>query len=173
MDKINVKIQDINDELEKFNSAITKFKPYTENFISSTKNKFKGFNSDFIKKIEAAMENMAARVDSMDLKLVISAILIQRQVGGNMSEILDNISDTIKDRLKLKNDIRVMTATGRISSMVVGLIPIFISGVLMLLNPEFIMKFFETSMGVTLLIIACVMEVVGLIVIKKIVTIKY
>lgn len=58
MNKINVKIQDIYDELEKFNSAIIKFKPYTENFIRSTMNKFEGFNSDFIKKMEATMENM-------------------------------------------------------------------------------------------------------------------
>ncbi|OQB25554.1 MAG: Bacterial type II secretion system protein F domain protein [Firmicutes bacterium ADurb.Bin182] len=123
--------------------------------------------------IDIALENMLSRVKSMDLRLMVSAILIQRQVGGNLSEILENISATIRDRLKLKDDIRVMTATGRISALVVGLIPIFICGILMLLNPEFIMKFFETTIGITLLVIACIMEIIGFIVIKKVVTIKY
>lgn len=123
--------------------------------------------------IDTALTNMVQRVNSTDLMLTISAIQIQRQVGGNLMEILENISVTIKERIKLKDDIRVMTASGRISSVVVGLIPVFIGGLLMLINPAYIKTFFDTSMGVSMLIAAAVMELLGFIIIKKIVTVKY
>jgi tight adherence protein B len=105
--------------------------------------------------------------------MTVAAVEIQRQVGGNMMEILENISGTIKDRLKLKDDIRVMTATGRTSGLVIGLLPLFISLILMLLNPSYIMTFFETSLGIGMLITAAVMEVIGFLVVNKMVTIKY
>lgn len=123
--------------------------------------------------IDDALSNMVERVNSTDLMLTVSAVQIQRQVGGNLLEILDNISVTIKERLKLKDDIRVMTATGRISSLVVSLIPIGIGGLLMLLNPSYIQTFFNTSLGIGLLCLCVAMEIIGFIVIKKIVTIKY
>ncbi|MHB1315736.1 MAG: type II secretion system F family protein [Christensenellales bacterium] len=123
--------------------------------------------------MDSALNNMVQRIQSTDLMLMVSAVQIQRQVGGNLLEILDNISVTIKERLKLKDDIRVMTASGRISSVVVGMIPVFIAGALMLINPAYIQTFFETSMGIVMLITAAVMEVMGFLVIKKIVTIKY
>ncbi|MEZ4357801.1 MAG: type II secretion system F family protein [Eubacteriales bacterium] len=123
--------------------------------------------------IDTALANMVQRVKSTDLMLTISAIQIQRQVGGNLMEILENISVTIKERLKLKDDIRVMTASGRISSVVVGLIPVFIGGLLMIINPAYIKTFFDTTMGIGMLITATVMELIGFIIIKKIVTVKY
>ena len=123
--------------------------------------------------IDTALTNMVQRVNSTDLMLTISSIQIQRQVGGNLMEILENISVTIKERIKLKDDIRVMTASGRISSVVVGLIPVFIGGLLMLINPAYIKTFFDTSMGIGMLITATVMELIGFIIIKKIVTVKY
>ena len=123
--------------------------------------------------MDVALTNMVQRVNSTDLMLTISAIQIQRQVGGNLMEILENISVTIKERIKLKDDIRVMTASGRISSIVVGLIPVFIGGLLMLINPAYIKTFFDTTMGIGMLIAAAVMELIGFIIIKKIVTVKY
>ena len=123
--------------------------------------------------MDAALNNMLQRVQSTDLMLMVSAVQIQRQVGGNLLEILENISVTIKERLKLKDDIRVMTATGRTSSIVVGMIPVGIGGALMLINPSYIQKFFDSSFGVGMLITGAVMEIIGFMVIKKIVTIKY
>lgn len=123
--------------------------------------------------LDAALSNMVTRVKSTDLMLTVSAVQIQRQVGGNLLEILDNISVTIKDRLKLKDDIRVMTATGRISSFVVASIPVGMGGLLMLINPTYIQTFFETSIGIGLLCTCIAMEIIGFLIIKKIVTIKY
>ncbi len=113
------------------------------------------------------------RVRSTDLMLTVSAVQIQRQVGGNLLEILENTSKTIKERIKLKDDIRVMTASGRISSIVVGMLPVAIGGLLMLINPSYIQTFFDTSMGVIMLVVAAGMEITGFLIIKKIATIKY
>ena len=123
--------------------------------------------------IDAALDGMVKRVRSTDLMLTVSAVQIQRQVGGNLLEILENTSKTIKERIKLKDDIRVMTASGRISSIVVGMLPVVIGGLLMLINPSYIQTFFDTSMGVIMLVVAAGMEITGFLIIKKIATIKY
>ena len=123
--------------------------------------------------VEKALHNMTVRIKSADLMLTVSAVLIQRQVGGNLSEVLDNISETIKERLKIKDEIRVLTATGRISGTVIGMLPVGIGVILLLLNPDYITLFFETSMGKMLLVLAGVLELIGFLFVKKIVTVKY
>lgn len=123
--------------------------------------------------VDRALNNMAERIKSADLMLTVSAILIQRQVGGNLSEILDNISGTIKERIKLKDEIKVLTATGRMSGTVVGLLPVAIGLILLLLNPDYIKTFFETDLGIMMLVAAGVLEAVGFIFVRKIVSIKY
>jgi len=123
--------------------------------------------------VDMAMANLAERVKSTDLNLAVSAIQIQRQVGGNLVELLENISETIKDRIKIKNEIKVLTASGRTSGMIIGLLPIGLAGVLMLINPEFIAGFFNTKLGYVMVITGAVMETIGFFAIKKIVTIKY
>jgi tight adherence protein B len=123
--------------------------------------------------LDTALTNMQRRVKSTDLLLTISAVQIQHQVGGNLMEILSNISGTITERQKLKDDIKVMTATGRMSGIVVGMLPIGIGGILMLINPEYIQTFFNTSLGTIMLIVSGVMEIIGFLLIKKVITIKY
>jgi tight adherence protein B len=123
--------------------------------------------------MEKALENMSTRIKSNDLMLLVSAVLIQRQVGGNLSEILQNISDTIRDRLKIKANIRVLTTTGRASSKIVGLIPVFILLILMVINPSYVRSFFETKAGTVMLVIASVLEVVGFLAVRKVSQIKF
>lgn len=123
--------------------------------------------------VDTALERMSERVKSLDLTLTVSALQIQRQVGGNLLEILENISITIKDRIKVKDDIRVLTATGRSSGVIVGSIPLVIGGLLVLINPEYMMTFFNTRSGNIMLMVAGGMEVLGFLIIRKIVDIKY
>lgn len=123
--------------------------------------------------VDLALSNLAERVKSTDLSLAVSAIQIQRQVGGNLLDLLENISETIKDRIKVKNEIRVMTATGRASGMIIGSLPIALAAVLMMINPEFIQAFFATRRGIGMVITGVVMETIGFLLIKKVVTIKY
>ncbi len=123
--------------------------------------------------MENALENMVERLKSKDFMLIVAAVLIQRQVGGNLSEILDGISDTIRERLKIKTSIKVLTASGRTSGMGVGLMPVFILFMLMLINPPYLRMFFETQIGIIMLCIAGGLEVVGFLFVKKIVSIKF
>lgn len=121
---------------------------------------------------EQALENMANRVESDDLGLVIIAVLTQRQVGGNLAEILDNISGTIRDRLKIKGEIRTLTAQGRISGVIIAMVPVGIGLVLQIMNPEYLALLFNNKIGLCILGIALVMELVGIYSINKIIKIE-
>ncbi len=123
--------------------------------------------------LDEALNNMADRVKSADLMLVVSAVLIQRTTGGNLSEILTTISHTIRDRIKIKGEINSITAQGRMSGMIIGALPICIAAVLMVINPEYMTVFFTTSAGKIMLAVSVIMEILGFFAIRKVVTIEY
>lgn len=123
--------------------------------------------------MEDALNNMVDRVKSADFMLVVSAVLIQRTTGGNLSEILSTISDTIRDRIKIKGEINSITAQGRMSGMIIGALPICIAAILMVVNPDYMSTFFTTSAGNIMLAVSIVMEVLGFFAIRKVVTIEY
>lgn len=123
--------------------------------------------------LEEALNNMGKRIASEDLQLIITAVLIQRQVGGNLAIILDNISETIRDRIRIQGEIRTLTAQGRISGLVIGCLPFIIVVILMLMNPKFLEPLFQSSMGIMLIIWGLVSEVIGIIFIRKITAIDY
>lgn len=120
---------------------------------------------------EQALENLGNRIESDDLGLVITAVLIQRQVGGNLAEILDNISGTIRDRIKIKGEIRTLTAQGRISGIIISLVPVGLGVILGITNPEYIGLLFKETLGICILVIAVVMQIVGIYSINKIIKI--
>jgi len=121
---------------------------------------------------EIALGNMAKRIDSEDLDLVFTAVLIQRQVGGNLSEVLDNIARTIRERVRIRGEIRTLTAQGRMSGLIVGLLPVAMGFVIYLLNPEYIRVLFSHPIGRLMLIAATVSQVIGIILIRRIVDIE-
>ena len=93
--------------------------------------------------MERALDNLLRRIPSDDLDFVITAINVQREVGGNLSEILDTISFTIRERVRIKGEIRVMTAQVRTSGIVLSLIPGFLTVALWFISPEYISSFFD------------------------------
>jgi tight adherence protein B len=121
---------------------------------------------------EAAMNNLAKRVNSDDLDLVVTAVLIQRQVGGNLAEVLDNISNTIRDRIKIKSQIRTLTAQGRISGLIVSLLPLGTGLMIYVVNPEYIKLLFSSPLGNALLAVGVISQVIGMLFIRKIVNIE-
>ena len=123
--------------------------------------------------MEEALNNMADRVKSPDLMLVVSAVLIQRTTGGNLSEILSTISNTIRERIKIKGEINSITAQGRMSGLIIGSLPICIAAILMVVNPEYMTTFFTTTAGNIMLIVSVVMEILGFFAIRKVVSIEY
>jgi tight adherence protein B len=120
---------------------------------------------------EIALKNMLNRMESDDLRLIINAILIQKDIGGNLSEILDNISNTIRERQKIQNELKTLTAQGRLSGIIVMLIPFFLGITIYLFNKEYMMLLFTTPIGLGMIITAFVNQILGLIMIKKIIKI--
>lgn len=123
--------------------------------------------------IETTLTRLSDKIGSQNFMMIVSAILIQRQTGGNLSEILTSISGTIKERFKIKNEIKVLTATARTSGLVVGLMPVAIIVVFMLFNPDYVTIFFESNLGIAMIVIAMIMEIIGYLLIRKIVNIKF
>lgn len=122
---------------------------------------------------EEALKKMADRIKNEDLNLLVSAVLTSAQVGGNLSEILETISATIKDRIRIKQEVRVLTSTGRTSAIIIALLPIFIVLALMFINPDYFGLFLETDMGKIMVIVAIILELVGFLFIRKISDIQY
>ena len=122
--------------------------------------------------MENALGNLAKRIDSEDLDLVLTAVLIQRQVGGNLSEVLDNIARTIRERVRIRGEIRTLTAQGRISGVIVSLLPVVLGLVIYVLNPEYIGLLFVHPIGKLMLGVSLLGQIVGIIVIRRIVDIE-
>lgn len=121
---------------------------------------------------ETALENMVNRVGSDDLELMVTAILIQRQIGGNLAEILDNISETIRQRIRAKGEIRTLTAQGRISGWVISLLPFFMVAVVLMINPEQMYTLISNPIGIIMIVMAFVMELMGIMFVRKIINIE-
>lgn len=121
---------------------------------------------------ETALESLSGRVQSEDMRLVMLAVLIQRQIGGNLSEILDNISDTIRSRIKLKGEISVLTAQGRISGVIISLLPIALGFALFVVNPTYIIVLFTDPLGMMMLGASVIMQLIGIFFIRKIIRIE-
>jgi tight adherence protein B len=121
--------------------------------------------------LETALENMSSRVQSKDFDLVITAVLIQRQVGGNLSQILDSISNTINARLRMRQEVKTLTSQGRMSGIILALLPITLAVFINTINPSYLKPLFEEEIGHIAIGIAIFLEIIGFIVIKRIVNI--
>jgi len=122
--------------------------------------------------IESALGGIAERMENRDMEMINSAIMVQQQVGGNLSEVIDNVPKTIKDRIQIRQSLKTLTAQGRISGMILGLLPVFALILLTFLNPEYMSTFYSTELGRMMLIASAVMECVGFLIIRKIVNIR-
>jgi tight adherence protein B len=128
---------------------------------------------------DQALENMVRRVRSDDLELMATAISIQHQVGGNLAEILDSIAYTIRERVRIKGEIRTLTAQQRLSGYVVGFLPIGLAGFLFIAAPGFMTPMFQKPPevaglpgGVVILIFGGIMMFIGFMIIRRIVDIE-
>ncbi|MEG1547266.1 MAG: type II secretion system F family protein [Clostridia bacterium] len=123
--------------------------------------------------LETSLNRMVRRTGNQDLELVCSAVIIQRQIGGNLAQIIENISGTINQRIQLRGEIKAMTASGSMSGYIIGALPVLLLVALMLLNPGYVNVFFVTQAGRVMLVISVVLEVIGFTIVKKIINIKF
>lgn len=119
-----------------------------------------------------ALMNLAARVPSTDLRYFVIAVLIQRETGGNLTELLGSISAIIRDRLKLLGQVRVLSAEGRMSAWVLGLLPFGSAALMNIVNPEFMSVLYTDPAGQKMVGIALSLLVVGIFFIRKVIRIR-
>lgn len=121
--------------------------------------------------VERALTEMDRRVGSSDFSLVVTAVLIQQQVGGDLARILDTISETIQDRIRMRREVKVLTSQGRMSGWILVLLPIAVGLFMTSMNPGYLDPLFHDSVGRIILAITIVMEIIGAVVINRIVDI--
>jgi tight adherence protein B len=122
--------------------------------------------------LSQALENVVKRVESDDLDLVVTAIKIHSRVGGNLTTILENISTTIRERAKLRREIRVITSMTRLSSYIIGLLPFALGLIIFSINPQYMARLFQPGLTLCIPIGAFISSVAGFIIIQRIVDIK-
>ncbi|HTY83873.1 MAG TPA: type II secretion system F family protein [Silvibacterium sp.] len=119
--------------------------------------------------LKTAMNNLVYRVPLQDLKMVVTAILIQKESGGNLAEVLDKVAYVIRERFRLKRQVRVHTAQGRMTGWILSLLPLVLGFGLYMINPENMSLLWKREIGVKLLYLSGSMTVIGALIIRKIV----
>lgn len=122
--------------------------------------------------MDKSLEEMARRMQSSDFELVVTAVEIQRQVGGNLAQILDTICETVQNRVRMRREVNSITAQGRMSGWVLAGLPFVIAMLLEMVNPAYINILFEETTGKIAIGVAIGMEIVGFLFIRKIVNIR-
>jgi tight adherence protein B len=122
---------------------------------------------------EEALLGLGDRVEVVDVRILITAILVQREVGGNLSEILETIAETMRARFNLKRQVRVYTAQGRMSGTTLAALPILVGLAITLINPDYMQLLFHETLGRAMLAGAGILQVIGFLWIRKIVDIRY
>jgi tight adherence protein B len=119
--------------------------------------------------LRTAMSNLAARVPLQDLKIVITAILIQKESGGNLAEVFDKAAYVIRERFRLKRQVRVHTAQGRLTGWILSFLPIVLGIALYMINPQGMSVLWTRAIGIKLLYVSGIMTIIGALIIRKIV----
>ncbi|MFZ4585922.1 MAG: type II secretion system F family protein [Acidimicrobiia bacterium] len=122
--------------------------------------------------IEEALNDVADRMESEDLRWAVLAIAIQREVGGNLAELLDTVAQTMTQRERLRSEIKALTAEGRISAIVLGALPFGLGGMLYVINPDFISTLWASTTGLVLLFGSLGLSAFGIVWLKKTVNIE-
>jgi tight adherence protein B len=122
--------------------------------------------------LEEAFEAMAGRMGSVDFEWTVMAINLQRQVGGNLAEVLGTVGQTIRERSALKRQVRALSAEGRLSCTILTVLPVLMFGALLVFNPVFLSPLYTTRTGLLMLTVAAVLMVVGIVWMKKLTEIE-
>lgn len=122
--------------------------------------------------LDAALARMASRVRLVDVQFFVSAVVLQRKTGGNLTEILDTLAQVIRERYKLKGKVKAISAHGRMTAQALSAIPIVVGAMMFAVNAEYSNFFFHTPLGLEMLSASVALQVIAYVVIRKIVTIK-
>jgi tight adherence protein B len=122
--------------------------------------------------LDESLRDLTARIPNLDLKFFVTALILQRQTGGDLAEILDKIGELIRDRFRIWGQVQALTGEGRLSGVVLLALPLVLFIAVYQLNREYVMTLFHDPLGTKMLVAAVVMQILGALVIRKIVNIK-
>lgn len=122
--------------------------------------------------LKLALENLCQRVPLMDLKMCVTAVLIQRETGGNLAEILEKVAYTIRERFRIMGDLKTLTTSSRMSAWLLCGLPIFVTFVITVMNPEYMSVLWKDQRGHYLIAAALFLQVTGMLIVRKILNIK-
>lgn len=122
--------------------------------------------------LRQALNGMAERIDALDVKFFITAILVQRETGGNLAEIIDKISYVIRERFRVQGQLRIFTAQAKMTGAILTLLPIAVALAIGVLNPDYMKPLWFDHIGRYMIVLAVVMQIAGALVIRKIIRIK-
>lgn len=122
--------------------------------------------------LRSALFNMSIRIDLLDVKFFVTAVLIQRETGGNLAEIIDKISYVIRERFRIQGQLKIHTAQARLTGMVLAFLPVGVAFLLFLMSPGYMKPLWEEPTGKSLIVVAVFLQIVGMLVIRKIIRIK-
>lgn len=122
--------------------------------------------------IRDAMLNLARRIDSVDVKFFVTAVVIQRETGGNLAEIMQNIAHIIRERFRILGDVRTLTAHGRFSGVILSVLPVFMAFLIAIIAPDYMMGFLKDPVGQGFLFAALTLQIIGFLWIRKVVNIR-
>jgi tight adherence protein B len=120
-----------------------------------------------------AMRAFAARIPLIDARFFVTAVLTQRETGGNLGEVLDNLSSVIRDRFKVKRQVRVLTAHGRITGWILAALPPSLAAAMFVISPGHMQLLTSDTLGVQMIIVGLTLQVIGTVIIRKLVDIRY
>ncbi len=123
--------------------------------------------------LNTSLKHLAEKIPIMDIKYFVTAYLVNREVGGNLTEVLDNIASLIRERFKLKRHVAALTAEGRISAWVLGLLPLVTSMALFMLRPDYFKFLISDPTGKKFILVAVIMWLAGIVVVGKLVRVEY
>lgn len=122
--------------------------------------------------VDESLRGLTERIPNLDLKFFVTALILQRQTGGDLAEILDKIGELIRDRFRIWGQVQALTGEGRLSGVVLLALPFVLFIAVYQLNPGYVMVLFEDPLGTRMLVVAAIMQIVGALVIRAIVNIK-
>jgi tight adherence protein B len=122
--------------------------------------------------LQQALTNLSERIPLTDLRYFIVSVLIQRESGGNLTEVLGNLSRLIRERLKLLSKVRVLSSEGRLSAWILGLMPFALAAVMNLLNPDFMSPLWNDPIGISIIKYMLTLMFFGVLILRKIIKIR-
>lgn len=125
------------------------------------------------KPMEVALADMQRRVPSNELHLIVTAISLSRETGGNLSQVLESIANMLREKIRIEGKIDALTSNGKLQGLLIGFLPLVMGMLMYIIDPDLIAPMYKTQVGWALIGLMTILEMVGLVIIRKIVTIQF